>query len=152
MKKQKIGKIILSVALVSTAVVSVAVDWNSSHIFNDDWPAHAKFHDVAMLNMLCGMCIMGLWLMWRRSLEPEIGARVAALIPTIFWAAFYYTTPLVPGTSLAASPDEVPPYIFGFPLYPNVIVATISIALCAIGYWLYHSGYQQKVRGIQRAE
>lgn len=140
MLRQKIGRILLSVVLVSTAVVSVAVDWNASHLFNPDWPPHARFHDVAMLNLLCGVCVLGLWLLWRRSPEPEIGARVAALIPVIFWSAFFYTTLLIPGTSLSASPEEIPPQILGIPAYPNVIVALISVTLAAVGYWLYRTG------------
>ncbi|MGF1520896.1 MAG: DUF6640 family protein [Leptolyngbyaceae cyanobacterium] len=126
--------------LISTAVVSVAVDWNDSHIFNADWEPHAKFHDVVMLHLLCGVCIIGLWLLWRRSPEPEIGARVAALIPTIFWAAFFYTTPLVPGTSLSADPQATPMQILGIATYPNVLVAFVSIVLAVLGYWLYRTG------------
>jgi hypothetical protein len=108
--------------------------------FNPTWPAHARFHDIAMLHLLNGVCILALWLMWRRSPEPEIGVRVAALIPIIFWGAFFYTTFLVPGTSLKASPDESLPIIAGIPLYPNVIVAAIDVALAILGYWLYRSG------------
>lgn len=140
MLKQKIGRVLLSVVLVSTAVVSVAVDWNASHIFNPDWTPHAKFHDVVMLHLLSGVCLLGLWLLWRRSPEPEIGARVAALIPIIFWGAFFYTTILVPGTSLSASPEETPPQILGIPAYPNVVVAIISVILAVLGYWLYRTG------------
>jgi hypothetical protein len=140
MQRRKLGRILLSVVLVSTAVVSVAVDWNASHIFNPDWAPHAKFHDVVMLHLLSGVCLLGLWLLWRRSPEPEIGARVAALIPIIFWTAFFYTTLLVPGTSLSASPEEVPPQLLGISMYPNVVVAAISVVLAAIGYWLYRTG------------
>ncbi|MBC7973030.1 MAG: hypothetical protein H7Z11_23385 [Verrucomicrobia bacterium] len=140
MLKQKIGRILLSVVLVSTSVVSVAVDWNASHIFSPEWVPHARFHDVAMLHLLCGVSIIGLWLLWRRSPEPEIGARVAALIPIIFWSAFFYTTLLVPGTSLNASTKEAPPQILGISIYPNVVIALISVILAALGYWLYCSG------------
>lgn len=139
MLSQKIGRILISVVVVNTAVVSTIVDWNSSHIFNPAWPPHARFHDVAMLHLLDGVSILGLWLMWRRSAEPEIGVRVAALVPIIFWAAFFYTTFLVPGTSLLASPDESPPSFAGIPLYPNVVLATINVVLSTLGYWLYTS-------------
>lgn len=140
MLKQKLGRIILSTVLIDTGVVSTAVDWNSSHIFNPTWVPHARFHDIAMLHLLNGVCILALWLMWRRSKEPEIGVRVAALIPVIFWGAFFYGTILVPGTSLKADPNEVLPSIAGIPLYPNVIVALINVVLAGVGYWLYSSG------------
>lgn len=140
MQRRKIGRILISVVVVVTAVVSVAVDWNSSHVFNPDWPPHARFHDVVMLHLLSGVCILALWLMWRRSTEPDIGVRVAALIPIIFWAAFFYTTLLVPGTGLSAAPNELPPSVAGIPLYPNVVIAAICVTLSALGYWLYRSG------------
>jgi hypothetical protein len=144
MLRQKIGRILLSVVLVSTAVVSVAVDWNASHIFSPDWVPHARFHDVVMLHLLCGVSLLGLWLLWRRSPEPEIGARVAALIPIIFWGAFFYTTLLVPGTSLNASLKEAPPRILGITTYPNVVIALISVSLAALGYWLYRTGMSSR--------
>ncbi len=140
MLKEKLGRIVLTTVLINTAVISTLVDWNSSHIFNPAWPAHARFHDIAMLHLLNGVCILALWLMWRRSPEPEIGIRVAALIPIIFWGAFFYTTFLVPGTSLKANPDESLPIIAGIPLYPNVIIAAINVFLSVLGYWLYRSG------------
>ena len=140
MSRQKLGRIVLTTVLVDTGLVSTIVDWNSSHLFNPTWPPHARFHDVAMLNLLNGVCILALWLMWRRSAEPEVGVRVAALIPIIFWGAFFYTTILIPGTSLKATADEFVPSLAGFPLYPNVIVASINVVLSALGYWLYRSG------------
>ncbi|WP_234710945.1 DUF6640 family protein [Nostoc punctiforme] len=45
----------LSIVLVSTAVVSVAVDWNATHLFNSEWHPHAKFHDAVMLWLLSGI-------------------------------------------------------------------------------------------------
>ena len=139
MSTEKLGRIILTTVLIDTGLVSTVVDWNSSHLFNPAWPAHARFHDVAMLNLLNGVCLLALWLMWRRSPEPEIGVRVAALVPVIFWGAFFYTTFLVPGTSLRATPDEFVPSLAGVPLYPNVIIAGINVALSVLGYWLYRS-------------
>jgi hypothetical protein len=38
------GKSLLTLANVITAVAPLAADWNDSHIFNERWPAHARFH------------------------------------------------------------------------------------------------------------
>ena len=137
MLKRKISRILLSVVIVNTAFVSLVVDWNSSHIFNPEWPPHARFHDVVMLHLLSGCSLIALWLLWRQSAEPDVGFKVAALIPVIFWSAFFYTTLLVPGTGLNANPSEAPPSLGGIPLYPNVIIAAINVTLAAISYWLY---------------
>ncbi len=134
-----ISRLLLSVVLVSSAVVSVAVDWNASHIFNPDWHPHAKFHDVVMLWLLSGMSIMALWLLWRRSTEPAIAYTVAMLVPVIFWLPFFFTTVLVPGTSLKADPKESFPVVAGISIYPNVVIAAISVILALIGYGLYRA-------------
>ena len=137
MLKGNWGRIILTVVLINSFVVSIYVDLNETHLFNPQWTGHAKFHDAAMLHLLTGVCILGLWLMWRRSCEPEIGVRVAALIPIIFWAAFWYMTTILPETSLRATDGETLPTIAGLPLYPNFILATINNALAALGYLIY---------------
>ena len=136
---RRISRILLSVVLVSTAVVSVAVDWNVTHLFNPEWHPHAKFHDAVMLWLLCGMSIMALWLLWRRSLEPDIGYTVAMLVPVIFWSAFFFVTLVIPGTSLQADLKEAPPIVAGIPIYPNVVIATISVILALVGYGLYRA-------------
>jgi hypothetical protein len=136
---KRMSRILLSVVLVSTAVVSVAVDWNTSHIFNPEWHPHAKFHDVVMLWLLSGMSIMALWLLWRRSTEPDIAYTFAMLVPVVFWSPFFFTTLVVPGTSLKANPNEALPVVAGIPIYPNVAVAMVSVILALIGYFLYRA-------------
>lgn len=136
---RRVSRILLSVVLVSTAVVSVAVDWNTTHIFNPEWHPHAKFHDVVMLWLLSGMSIMALWLLWRRSTEPDIAYTVAMLVPVVFWSPFFFTTLVISGTSLQADLNEPPPIVAGIPIYPNVAVATVSVILALIGYCLYRT-------------
>lgn len=130
------GRTLITFVIVSGAIVSVVVDWSTTHLFNPEWVGHARFHAAAMLNLLCGVSVLGLWLIWRHSKEPDIGVKVAALIPVIFWSAFFYITWLVPGTSLNAGTEE-PPLLAGIPVYPNVIIAGINIVLSSLGYWLY---------------
>ena len=130
------GRILITFVIVSGTFISVKADWDASHLFNPEWVGHARFHDAAMLNLLCGASVLGLWLLWRRSAEPDVGAMAAALIPIIFWAAFFYTTWLVAGTSLNAGSEE-PARLAGIPMYPNAILAGVEISLSSIGYWLY---------------
>ena len=71
MNRNKLGKLILSFVLVVGAIVSTAVDWNTTHLFNPAWPPHAHFHDALFLLFLDGMSLVVLWLLWR----AEQGAR-----------------------------------------------------------------------------
>ena len=145
MLKGNWGRAILTFVLIATFAVSDAVDWNETHLFNPSWTPHAKFHDVAMLHLLTGVCLMALWLLWRRSLEPLVAAKVAFLIPVIFWAAFFYATWLVPGTSLKAMPDEELPAIAGFELYPNWIIAAVNVILATVGYLIRRREHQTEI-------
>lgn len=130
------GRVLITFVLLGDAIVSTFIDWNATHLFNPGWTPHARFHDASFLNLLCGISIVGIWLVWRQSKEPEVGVKVAALIPVIYRIAFFYITWVIPGTSLNAG-SEPPSYIGGIPIYGNVIAAGISIALSALGYWLF---------------
>lgn len=46
-----LGRSLLTFAKVITAAAPLAADWNDSHIFNQRWPAHARFHGVTALAM-----------------------------------------------------------------------------------------------------
>jgi hypothetical protein len=81
-----------------------------------------------------GTSALALWLLWRKSSEPQVAVKVAALIPLIFFFAFFYTTTLLPGSSLSASPGEHFPVVAGFTMYPNEVGAFIFSVLALIGY------------------
>lgn len=132
--RHQIGRGILSFVLVTGAALSIIVDWTTTHLFNPTWPPHAVFHDWAMINLLNGVSVCGLWLLWRKSPEPELGIKVATLIPLIFWSAFFYTTTLLPNSSLM---DNVPidlPEIAGLTIYPNAAIGFVLTILTLIGY------------------
>ena len=138
MSRKKLAKILLSVLVVVSTLVSVVVDWNSSHVFNPDWHPHGRFHDVMLLTLLVGLVPLLLWLLWRSSSEPEVAIAVTTSILVIFWGSFYVNL-LIPGTTPAANLEESPPSLLGLPLYPNMVIAAIIIILALVGYWLYHS-------------
>ena len=132
--KNQIGRYILSFVLITGALLSIAVDWNVSHLFNPTWPPHAVFHDWAMINLLNGVSACCLWLLWRKSPEPEIGIKMATLIPLIFWSAFFYTTTLLPNSSLMDNPPFALPKFAGLTIYPNAAIGAFLTILTLIGY------------------
>ena len=74
---QLAGRLILSLVLVSSAAALIGFQWNDSHVFNPGWHPHARFHAVQLLIFGIAMSSTELWLLWRRSLEPRIGAVAA---------------------------------------------------------------------------
>jgi hypothetical protein len=136
MNRNKLGKWVMTFVLVAGAVVSTAVDWNETHLFNPAWHPHARFHDALFLMILDAMSLVVLWLLWRRSAEPEIGLKVAALFAAAVWTPFFYIEALIPGTSLLAS-DNVPALKVGSMTFaPNLVVAAVLFLLTLVAYWL----------------
>lgn len=136
MQRRTIGKVLLSVILAATAIISDFVDWNETHLFNPDWPPHAIFHDVVLLGFLTIFCGMGLWLLWRRNKEPNLGPFIAMMVPCAFWGMFFVAA-VFPGSSPSTHPEEPPPLaIASIPIYPNMLLAAVIVPLSVFAYWL----------------
>jgi len=151
MSQQTSGRVLLTLAVGLSAVVSTLVDLlpgKIGHVFNPEWPAHALFHDIVMFLLLDWMAIVCLWLLWRKSGEPRLGPLVSLLLVLGFWSPFYYATVLFPGASLAANPAEmeaVSVVVLGFRLYFNVMIGTGLMLMALVGYWLFHRGEHKRV-------
>ena len=58
------GLCLLTAANVITAAAAVAADWNNSHVFNDRWPPHARFHGVTALATAVTLSSVNVWALW----------------------------------------------------------------------------------------
>src|SRR2546423_11957436 len=105
MRRMRLGKFILSFVLVVGAIVSTAVDWNTTHLFNPAWHPHARFHDALFLLLLDGATLIVLWLLWRPSREPAVAVTAATLFSLAVWTPFLYIEAAIPGASLLATRD-----------------------------------------------
>ena len=54
MNRNKLGKVLVSFVLVVGALVSMIVDWITTHPFNPAWHPHAYFHDAPFLLQTLG--------------------------------------------------------------------------------------------------
>ena len=102
-----LGRSLLTIANVITAVAPIAADWNDSHIFNDRWPAHARFHGVTALAMTTTLSSLNIWSLWSGAGGPTRSRLFAAAVPVAYWAPFFLA-PLVPGTAVEDEPHPVP--------------------------------------------
>jgi hypothetical protein len=130
------GRAFITFVIVLSTIISVAVDWNESHIFNKEWHGHAVYHGLLFLNLLIGTSIVGIWLMWRASKEPELGVKLAVLLHCIYRVSFFYLGYIVNTANPMPNHDEVP-HFAGMHMYPNVIASGIIAALLLLGYWIY---------------
>jgi hypothetical protein len=123
--------------------IGTAADWNTTHLFNPAWHPHARFHNALYLFLLDGMSLVVLWLLWRRSPEPDLGVTVATLFSTAVWTPFFFIEALIPGTSLVAIDNLPVVTVGGMRFEPNVVIAAVMFLLTFIGYWFARQGRRE---------
>ena len=127
-----LGRSLLTLANVITVAAPIAADWNDSHIFNDHWPAHARFHGVTALAMATSLAAANVWSVWSGSADRDAARFFAAAVPVAYWAPFFLA-PLVPGTGVDDPPHRVG-RLAGVPA--NLLGAAATTATAAVGWWI----------------
>jgi len=138
MSRTTAGKSLLTLLMGIFVPLNVLFDWNQTHVFNPAWPPHARFHAAFLSVFIWSVLGIAIWLLWRRTAEPEVGVRVAALVVLAIWTPFFYLSLLVPGTSIAGGdpPGTVPIKIGETVIEPQLIAAVFFLLLTAWGYRL----------------
>ena len=132
MNARLFGRLVLSLVLAGTVAAVIGFQWNGSHLFDPDWHPHARLHAAQLTVSVAAMSVVGLWLVWRRSPEPHVGALVVAAAAISIWGSEFLAL-LVPGTS--PSPDPADPNTFrllGFEVYGNLFFSGVMIALSVL--------------------
>ena len=128
------ARIMLSAVLVTGVVASFALDWSANHLLNPAWHGHARFHGALLLFFLAGVSSTALWMLWRKTREPEVAIAVAAATSASFWTPLFYITSILPGsTAWAGDPNSVPT-IAGHVFLPNLGVAAGFLAVTALAW------------------
>jgi hypothetical protein len=125
------GRGLLTLANLITAVAPVAADWNDSHIFNQRWPSHARFHGVVALTMTGTLAGLNLWSLWSGRTDRRTSRLFAAAVPVAYWAPFF-VAPLVRGTGVDDPPHPIP-RVAGV---PTSLLGAAATTLTAVGGWL----------------
>lgn len=82
-----VGRVIISLIAVMTAVSPYLADWNETHIYNPLWPPHAKFHNGQTMLMGAACGLLALWALWGAS-----GDRLRNLSWGTVFAGLYWLT------------------------------------------------------------
>ena len=127
------GRRILTLVAVLTMVGGFLADWNRTHLFNPDWPPHARFHDALSIVLGSLLGASGLYFLRRKGKDPESDLRLGALLPAFFWVA-QGTSFAFPGAEgfEAEFPEKVP-RVKGVWVNERFSSA-LMLALVAIGY------------------
>ncbi|MGN6793087.1 MAG: DUF6640 family protein [Streptosporangiaceae bacterium] len=134
-----LGRSLLTLANVITALAPLAADWNDSHIFNDRWPAHARFHGVTALAMSTTLSSASIWSLWSGDSDRATARFFAAAVPVAYWAPFFLA-PLVPGTAVDDPPHPVG-RVAGVPV--SLLGAAATTATAAAGWLIERRSAQE---------
>lgn len=140
------GRLLLTVADIATVLAPLLADWNPSHVFNEQWPSHARFHGAVGLGTPVALGSFALWHLWRSSDERPLARAVAAAVPISYWGSFFPAL-LIPGTGVD-DPAHPVGRIAGVPA--NVFWAAVTTA-SAFGGWVLDARMASTARGSRRA-
>jgi hypothetical protein len=133
MKTVSPGKVLLSVSTIWAAVGPYVFDWNETHIYNPEWPPHAKFHNAQTMSTGVALGAAGLYTTWaRRGRWTPERLQVSTAAASLYWIT-QLSTVLYPGTALfdhGRGQATAPPRIRG----PQPFVASVALAVNALAY------------------
>lgn len=156
------GRVLIALSLTLGTIGSTVVDNLPLPVGHMEavvtWPPHALFHDAAFFLLPDGVTLICLWLLFRRSREPLLGARVTTLFVLVYWTPFFYITALFPQASLVPTSPVGRPYtlsnftqwdpairnatpvILGHPVHAQILVAIAWMSIALVGFWLCRLG------------
>ena len=125
MSRKSLGRALISLTSLVTAVGPYKADWNETHVKNPDWPPHAKFHNGQTMSLGLALGVTSLWQLWRRPTRESLdtGATLASLYWLTQISALAY-----PGSKAVDPP--------GTAKFPQAVVAFPALAVTALGYVL----------------
>jgi hypothetical protein len=121
-----LGKVLMSASALGTAIGPFVADFNETHIFNEKWMPHAKFHTAQTMSMGVALGAATLYSLWR----PR-RSRIAldsALVTASIYHVSQLTAGLYPGTATVDPP--------GKDNWPQLWTTLPTLGLVGLGYLL----------------
>ncbi|MFT6489755.1 MAG: hypothetical protein ACJAXQ_000531 [Parvibaculaceae bacterium] len=81
-------KIFVTLNAFIFVVVLPVLEIGPSHVFNQDWPGHARLHEVWQLLSNAAFSLFAMWLMWWRS-KPLYAAFISLVLSGSFLIAYF---------------------------------------------------------------
>lgn len=134
-----LDKILLTISIVLYAIAVPYLEINDTHVFNPDWVAHAKLHEVWQLITNSSLGAVALWLTWV-SADGKGKASVIALLITGGFLAAYAMQGLYGGSMV--HPDGTEKTVFGI----NVGVIGFGWVFVSSVFTLVRAGRQDVIK------
>ena len=119
------SKYLTTIALMAAGLGPLLLDIGNTHLFNPDWDAHARVHEVSRLSTNSLITILGLYLLWIKQREF-----LAALLSLCLIIGFWISVLLMPfygGLPVGNGMDELAPLGIPLNIFSFVVVLLIQI-------------------------
>jgi hypothetical protein len=135
MRSIPFGRWLLILVGAFTAISPWVFDYGETHMFNDRWPPHAKFHNAQTLLLGTALGLLTLYFCWQSWRDPARSLIAAGLAGALYWVTQAGAI-LLPNTSLT-DPEFAAsvPHPLGFS-GPQPIVDMIVLAAVLVAYGL----------------
>lgn len=80
-------RILISVGALAFGVLVPLIEIDATHVFNPDWPPHARLHEVWQLLTNSALAVACLWWVWKDN-RIRLAALVGAIVTGGFLVAF----------------------------------------------------------------
>ena len=133
-----IGKLLISLIALFTAVSPYLADWNETHIYNPLWLPHAKFHNAQTMVLGALLGLLALYCLWlRREISNKQKLNEGAVLASLYWLAQLPAT-FFPGTALVdpGITHVQMPFVFGIELNQLILDIVVIFPLLILGYYL----------------
>jgi hypothetical protein len=135
-----VGKSLLNLVALWSAIGSYFFDWNATHIYNPNWPPHAKFHNAQTMLLGTALGLLSLALLWLVRGDDRRRIYSAGVLASLYWIT-QSAALLFPGTALAdpqfAHPGDLP---------VQLIVDAVMLGLLAIGLLFERARFRRAER------
>ena len=132
---------LLALCLAPIGVLVPLLEIGPTHVFNPNWPGHARLHEVWQLTTNSALCLLGLGLAWRRG--SMVLPALLGLIPCLGFLAALALAPLYGGTMRHSDGTELA--VCGI----NVAVIVVGIATVGLAALLFDA-IRTKRSGLTR--
>lgn len=128
-----IGKLLMSLVALWSAIGSYFFDWNATHIYNPNWPPHAKFHNAQTMLLGTALGLLSLILLWIIRGDDKRRIYSAGVLASLYWITQAGAI-LFPGTALAD-----PEFVHPGDLPVQLIVDAVMLGMLGIGLTIERS-------------
>lgn len=84
-----LARLLMTMTALVYGVAPPFADFAPSHVFNEDWSGHARFHTVWLLAITSGIAALVVVLLWTPGVAAKSRLRIASLLGLIVLGGFF---------------------------------------------------------------